>query len=99
MATTSQIEKSVKKIITDFTSDSFIFDLLHAYETTVPHISPKDIRKYKIFLPPKPLQDKFATIVQQVEGAKTYYEESLDELNELFGSLSQRAFRGGVGVR
>ncbi len=53
-----------------------------------------DIKKMKIFIPPKPLQDKFSAIVQQVEATKAYYQKSLDELNNLFGSLSQRAFRG-----
>jgi type I restriction enzyme S subunit len=56
------------------------------------------IKKLKLSLPPKPLQDKFATIVQQVEVTKTHYQESLDELNELFGSLSQRAFRGELDL-
>ena len=32
MTTTSQIEKNVKKVIADFTSDSFIFDMLLVYE-------------------------------------------------------------------
>ena len=56
------------------------------------------IKKFKIILPPKPLQDKFATIVQQVEESKKRYQESLNELHQLFGSLSQRAFKGELDL-
>ena len=48
--------------------------------------------------PDKTLQDKFATIAQQVEVTKAHYQDSLNELNELFGSLSQRAFRGELDL-
>ncbi len=48
--------------------------------------------------PPKPLQDKFAIIVQEVEKTKTIYQESLDELNQLFGALSQQAFKGELDL-
>jgi len=56
------------------------------------------IKKLKFSLPPKPLQDKFATIVQQVEATKAHYQKSLDELHQLFGSLSQRAFNGELDL-
>ncbi len=62
--------------------------------TKVKHTSPTKLEAIEIGYPPKPLQNKFATIVQQVEETKKYYQKSLDELNELFGSLSQRVFRG-----
>jgi len=58
------------------------------------HLHLRDIKKLNVILPPKALQDKFATIVQQVEESKEKYQESLDELRDLFGSLSQRAFKG-----
>ena len=56
------------------------------------NLNKKIIENIKIGLPPKPLQSKFATIVQHVEQTKEQYQKSLDELRELFGSLSQRAF-------
>lgn len=52
------------------------------------------IKNFMIPIPPKSLQDKFVTIVQQAESTKEQYQKSLDELRELFGSLSQRAFAG-----
>lgn len=65
---------------------------------TVGRVNVKDIKNFKVFLPPKPLQDKFATIVQQAEATKAHYQDSLDELNELFGSISQRAFKGELDL-
>jgi len=41
---------------------------------------------------------KFSTIVKQVETTKEQYQNSLDELRHLFGSLSQRAFRGELDL-
>ncbi len=58
----------------------------------------KKIKLIKVPLPPKPLQDKFATIVQQVEESKKRYHESLNQLHQLFGSLSQRAFKGELDL-
>ena len=57
-------------------------------------ITKSSFEKITFPVPPKPLQDKFATIVQQVEEKKEKYQDSLDELHDLFGSLSQRAFKG-----
>jgi len=65
---------------------------------TVGRVNVKDIKEFKVFLPPKPLQDKFATIVQQLEESKEKYQKSLDELRDLFGSLSQRAFKGELDL-
>ena len=63
-----------------------------------PNINAKEYGSLKLLKPSKKLQDKFATIVQQVEQIKTTYQESLDELNSLFGSLSQRAFKGELDL-
>jgi len=42
--------------------------------------------------------DKFTTIVTQVEIIKEKYQNSLKELNELFASLSQKAFKGELDL-
>lgn len=44
--------------------------------------------------PPIELQTKFATIVEKVETLKTLYQQSLSELQNMYGVLSQKAFRG-----
>lgn len=57
-----------------------------------------DIKKIHILTPSKPLQDKFAEIVTQIEQTKTIYQDSLKELNNLFGSIAQKAFKGELDV-
>lgn len=63
-------------------------------ETTVPHISPKDIRGFKFPLPPLPLQQQFAAAVESIERQKARHREHLAGLDALFASLQHRAFRG-----
>jgi type I restriction enzyme S subunit len=50
--------------------------------------------KYKIVIPPFDLQIQFAQIVDKTEALKTKYKRSLQELENLYGSLSQKAFNG-----
>ena len=72
-------------------------------EKNAPQAAQKNInlqilRNLKVPKPDKDLQDKFATIVEQVEESKGMYQESLNELRDLFGSLSQRAFKGELDL-
>ena len=43
-------------------------------------------------------QTQFATIVTKTEILKEQYKNSLQELENLYGSLSQKAFKGELGV-
>ena len=43
-------------------------------------------------------QDTFVKLVQKVESLKTKYEACLQELENLYGSLAQRAFRGELDL-
>ena len=80
-------------------SDAFIrFILNFSLRANIPKVNKKQLEKFSCINPPKPLQDKFATIVQQVEESKKKYQESLNELQQLFGSLSQRAFKGELNL-
>lgn len=45
------------------------------------------------------LQTQFAQIVEKTETLKTQYQQSLQELENLYSSLSQKAFRGELGVK
>lgn len=65
-------------------------------ETTIPHISPKDLRTFPIYHPPLPLQHRFATIVESIEAQKAKQREHLAELDALFASLQHRAFAGAL---
>ena len=46
------------------------------------------------FMPPLPLQRRFAAIVESVERQKARQRAHLAELDALFASLQHRAFRG-----
>lgn len=52
------------------------------------------MNKLEIPAPPIELQTQFAQIVEKTEALKTQYQQSLQELENLYGSLSQKAFRG-----
>ena len=56
------------------------------------------IKKLKIKLPPVELQDHFEFILKRFKAIKTKYNASLHELENLYGSLSQRAFRGELDL-
>ncbi|WP_151945750.1 restriction endonuclease subunit S [Aliarcobacter butzleri] len=62
------------------------------------NINAQELQNIDILKPPKPLQDKFAEVVTQVEQIKTFYQDSLNELNNLFGSIAQKAFKGELDV-
>ena len=62
------------------------------------NISMKKFRTLSIPLPPKEKQTKFAKSVKKIESIKNKYETSLIELENLYNSLSQRAFRGELDL-
>ena len=49
-----------------------------------------------MLVPPLPLQRRFATIVESVEQQKTRLRAHLAELDILFASLQDRAFKGAL---
>ncbi|MBU0480565.1 MAG: restriction endonuclease subunit S [Proteobacteria bacterium] len=56
------------------------------------------IKKIGIILPPLDLQNQFATIVEKVDGLKSLYQQSLTDLKNLYGTLSQKAFKGELDL-
>ena len=87
--------------------NAFLFHLLNhpaftrhcrPTETTIPHISPKDIRSFAFPVPPIALQREFARRVTAVEALKTAQRASLAELDALFATLQHRAFRGELAA-
>ena len=58
------------------------------------NITTTDIKRMLIALPPLPLQQKFAAIVESVERQKASQRAHLAELDALFAALQHRAFRG-----
>lgn len=63
-------------------------------ETTIPHISPNDIRNYELIIPPVDLQAQFATRIQAIETQKHQAQTNLKNSQDLFNSLLQKAFKG-----
>jgi type I restriction enzyme S subunit len=63
-------------------------------ETTVPHISIKDIQTFQVLCPPMDLQNEFTLIAKKIDLLKVFYERGLDDLESLYGGLSQFFFCG-----
>ncbi|GAB1417220.1 hypothetical protein MASR2M117_26260 [Paludibacter sp.] len=57
-------------------------------------ITKEEIEQMRVIAPPLELQTRFAQIVEKTEVLKTQYQQSLQEFEDLYGSLSQKAFRG-----
>ncbi|SFO40869.1 type I restriction enzyme, S subunit [Algoriphagus ornithinivorans] len=56
------------------------------------------LRNFKVPQPPVELQLEFDEIVLKVEKIKIQFQSSLKELQNLYGSLSQRAFKGELDL-
>ena len=58
------------------------------------NINTDGLKDLNFIIPPIELQIQFAQIVEKTEALKAQYQSSLQELENLYGSLSQRAFKG-----
>ncbi len=67
-----------------------------AWGVTMANLNRSKIASLEIPLPPLDLQRKFASIVESVEKQKERQRAHLAELDTLFASLQQRAFRGDL---
>jgi type I restriction enzyme S subunit len=56
------------------------------------------LRGMEVPKPPVELQARFASVVERIEGIKSRYQQSLTELEALYGALSQQAFRGELDL-
>jgi len=56
------------------------------------------IEKITIIQPPTDLQNQFAAIVEKVDTLKARYQQSLTDLERLYGALSQKAFKGELDL-
>lgn len=64
-----------------------------------PTLNIGQIEELKIMVPPIELQNRFASIVSKTETLKEQYKNSLIELENLYGSLSQKVFRGELEIK
>ncbi len=66
--------------------------------TTFAELKILALKKIIIPTPPKNLQHNFDVIVEHVEKLKISFSDSLTELENLYGSLSQKAFKGKLDL-
>jgi type I restriction enzyme, S subunit len=62
------------------------------------NINLKILRELEVPAPPTDLQNQFAAIVEKIEGLKSRYQQSLTDLENLYGALSQKAFKGELDL-
>jgi type I restriction enzyme S subunit len=58
------------------------------------NINAEEFKKIDIYIPPIELQNQFAGFVKQVDKLKVETQKSLEELENIYHSLMQRAFKG-----
>lgn len=62
------------------------------------HMNTGILDKLEFPYPPTELQNQFAAVVEKVEGLKSRYQQSLTDLESLYGALSQKAFKGELDL-
>ena len=65
-----------------------------APDGTQPNLNTSIMKNFEVILPPIEEQNKFAQIVERVEAQKQKNELVIEQMDNLFNSLSQRAFKG-----
>lgn len=63
-----------------------------------PRVNIKDLKKIDVIKPPENLQDLFSQVVLKIDGLRDRYQKSLTELKNLYGALSQKAFKGELDL-
>ena len=64
----------------------------------VPQLTATQLKSLKIPLPPPELQEEFAVTAEKIEVLKYRYQQSLCDLEALYGALSQQAFKGELDL-
>ncbi|NUB42995.1 restriction endonuclease subunit S [Fertoebacter nigrum] len=65
-------------------------------ETTIPHISPVELKNYPMIKPPRELVAAFGMIAAKQSVLRQKVEQDAKDARQLFQSLSQRAFAGDL---
>jgi type I restriction enzyme S subunit len=67
-------------------------------KATIAHLTGEKLKATLIPLPPIGLQNQFAAIIKKVDALKSRYQQSLTDLESLYGALSQKAFKGELDL-
>ncbi len=63
-----------------------------------PRVNIKDLKKIVVIKPPTDMQIGFSRITERVDQIKRLYQKSLNDLENLYGALSQKAFKGELDL-
>ncbi|MEQ3634374.1 restriction endonuclease subunit S [Thalassolituus sp.] len=63
-----------------------------------PRVNIKDLKNIIVIKPAPYIQTKFSEIVKHVDTVKSFYQQSLTDLESLYGALSQQAFKGELDL-
>jgi type I restriction enzyme S subunit len=63
-----------------------------------PRVNIKDIKKITVINPSNDIQTQFSRIVERIDQIKSRYQQSLADLESLYGALSQKAFNGELDL-
>lgn len=63
-----------------------------------PTLNIKQIKELPVVIPPIHLQDQFSTITKKIDILKSSYQQSLTDLEALYGALSHHAFKGELDL-
>lgn len=66
--------------------------------TGIASINSTQLKKFPLVIPPIDLQSKYASIASKIESLKNLYQKNLSELENLYGTLSQKAFKGELDL-
>lgn len=70
----------------------------HATKGMKKILTKRDFEKITMIKPPFEIQNQFAAIVEKVEALKSSYQQSLTDLEALYGALGQQAFKGELDL-
>jgi type I restriction enzyme S subunit len=86
------------KLLTNDSQRKTIQSLAGGAAGSMPNISKANLKAVRLSIPPLSLQNQFASIVEKVETLKIRYQQSLVDLEILYGALNQESFRGDLDL-
>jgi type I restriction enzyme S subunit len=86
------------KLLTNDSQRKAIQSLASGAAGSMPNISKANLKTVRLPTPPLHLQNHFSTVVEKVEALKSHTQQSLSDLEALYGTLSQQAFNGELDL-